>query len=314
MGRLLHLYFNMLFGGLGGLLGWMLFGELVHPHWPWWLQALVGGVLIGAMIGYFVVSVDAILDRTFLRFCRYATFGILIGGMGGAIGFWLGDWVNYLLVGVTGPEGTVASIVSILARGVGWMLFGLAVGVSEGIAARSLGKLSYGAIGGSLGGLVGGSIFAWLMLALDKGEASYLWGQALGLVILGACIGSLTALVEEVLKPASLKVLRGWQEGREYPVVKPASVLGRDEGVDVLLLRDPRVEKRHAIIHRRGNRFVLVNDQGSAQQTLINDEPVAEARELKDGDRIQLGNVLLRFMMRAATERRRPRIREGNRP
>src|SRR4051794_15060805 len=145
------------------------------------------------------------------------------------------------------------------------------------------------------------------MLALDKGEASYLWGQALGLVILGACIGSLSALVEEVLKPASLKVVRGWQEGREYPVVKAASVLGRDEGVDVLLLRDPRVEKRHAIIHRRGNRFVLVNDQGSAQQTLVNDEPVAEACELKDGDRIQLGNVLLRFMMRAATERRRPR-------
>jgi hypothetical protein len=282
----------------------MLFGELVHAQWPWWQIALIGGTLVGAFIGYCVVGIDAILDRSYVRFCRYASFGVLLGGVGGAIGFWVGDWVNYLLVGATGPEGGLARFVSILARGMGWMLFGLAVGVSEGVAARSLGKVSYGAIGGSLGGLIGGSIFAWLMLVLDKGDASYLWGQALGLVILGACIGALTALVEEVLKPASLKVLRGWQEGREYPVVKAVSVLGRDESADVLLLRDPKIEKRHASIHRRGNRFVLVSNQSP---TMVNDQPAGDNQELKDGDRIQLGNVLLRFMMRAAVERKKPR-------
>jgi len=306
MGRLLHVYFNALFGGLGGLLGWMLFGELISPTWDWWTQALLGGVLIGALIGYFVVSVDAILDRSLVRFARYAAYGSVLGGAGGALGFWVGDWVNYLLVSTAGAEATLlVQITSVLARGFGWMLFGLAVGVSEGIASRSLGKMSYGAIGGSLGGFIGGAVFAWLMLVLDKEDSSYVWGQAIGLVVLGACIGALTALVEEVFKPAAIKVMRGWQEGREYPLVKTASVIGRDEGVDILLLRDMKVEKRHAVIQRHGQRFLLMNNNAPATSTLVNGEPVAQSAELHDGDRIQLGNVVLRFLLRAARERPR---------
>jgi MFS family permease len=310
MARVLRIYFNAVFGGLGGLLGWMLFGEFVSDEWDWWVSALIGGALIGAIIGYFVVSVDAILDRALVRFARYAAYGVLLGGLGGAAGFWIGDWVRHLLVGLGGFElSTGQMVLSVLGRGCGWMVFGLAVGVSEGIAARSFGKFSYGAVGGSLGGFIGGCIFGWLMEVLNKEDASYYWGQAIGLVVLGACIGSLTALVEEVFKPAALKVLRGWQEGREYPLVKPASVVGRDEGVDVLLLRDMKVEKRHIVIHRRGNRFVLVNNQAPAQHTLVNGEPVAQSCELQDGDRIQLGNVVLRFMMRAAAKGgRRPPV------
>ena len=307
MARLMRIYFTAALGGLGGLLGWMLFGELVDPTWDWWWQALSGGLLIGAMIGYFVASVDAILDRALIRFCRYASFGVLFGAIGGAVGFWVGDLVNYALVSTAGADPTPGQqFVSVMARGFGWMLFGLAVGVSEGIAAHSLGKISYGAIGGSLGGLIGGVIFGWLMIVLDKGDESYLWGQAIGLVILGACIGMLTALVEEVLKPAAVKVLRGWQEGREYPISKAASVLGRDEGVDILLLRDMKVEKKHAVIHRRGNRFLLINNQAPPQHTLVNGRPVAQSCELADGDRIQLGGIVLRFMLRAAVNRRRP--------
>jgi hypothetical protein len=307
MARLLRIYFNALFGGLGGLLGWMLFGELVSTTWDWWTQALIGGVLIGALIGYFVVSVDAILDRSLVRFCRFASFGAILGALGGAAGYWVGDWVNYVLVQWVGAEqNLLVQVSSVLARGFGWLLFGLALGVSEGMAARSLGKMSYGAIGGSLGGFIGGVVFAWLMLVLNKEDASYVWGQAIGLVILGACIGALTALVEEVMKPAAIKVLRGWQEGREYPLVKKASVLGRDEAADVLLLRDMKVEKRHAIIQRQGNRFLLVNNNAPPNQTLVNEEPVAGTAELQDGDRIQLGGVILRFLMRAARERPKP--------
>jgi hypothetical protein len=306
MARLFRVYYNAVFGALGGLLGWMLLGEFVHVDWPWWWQALVGGALIGALIGYFVVSVDAILDRALVRFCRYATFGIVLGGLGGAAGVWVGDWVNLLLVpgGMAGAS-TVQLVGIVAARGFGWLLFGLAVGVSEGLASRSLGKITYGAIGGSLGGFIGGAVFAYLMIVLQPTPDSYAWGQAIGLIILGACIGALTALVEEVFKPASLKVLRGWQEGREYPVLKGTSVVGRDEGVDILLLRDMKVEKRHVLIHRRGNRFVLANNDAPPRQTLVNGEPVAQSCELRDGDRIQLGNVLLKFLLRAAKEKQK---------
>src|SRR5262249_21785815 len=104
------------------------------------------------------------------------------------------------------------------------------------------------------------------------------------------------------------KVMRGWQEGREYPLEKPAVQVGRDEHADIALFRDMRVEKRHVIIRREGARYILNNSAAPPEHTRVNDQPVAGDRELHDGDRIQLGNVVLRFQLRAAVLRK-PRAR-----
>lgn len=318
MALLIRIYYNAVFGGLGGLLGWMLFGIFGDKNAPddrLLGQFLLGGVLIGGTIGYLLVGVEALRDRALARFCRMASYGVLLGAVGGALGMLLGDWVNYILVGQIGASregGGLHLLGTMVARGLGWMFLGLAVGVSEGVAARSLGKLSYGMIGGALGGFVGGAMFGlFYLLAIGQGATensltASLWG-AMGLVILGACIGSLSALVQGVMQPASVKVLRGWQEGREYPLEKADNLLGRDEQVDIPLFRDMKVEKRHAIIRRVQDRFVLVNLGAPPEQTLVNDDPVPLERELNDGDRIRLGNVALRFQRRSAQERRPPR-------
>jgi hypothetical protein len=311
MALLGRIYFNAVFGALGGLLGWMLFGAFGDKSAPddrLTAQLLLGGALIGGLIGYFVVSVEALRDRSLVRFCRLASFGVVLGAVGGALGMWVGDWVNFVLVGQigagrTGGSGVFHLLGTMLARGLGWMFLGLAVGVSEGIAARSLRKLSYGTLGGAVGGFVGGALFGlFYLLTIEKGPAADAGsvGGALGLIILGACIGSLSALVQGVLEPASVRVLRGWQEGREYALLKPDTVLGRDEHADIALFRDMRVEKRHAVIQRDGNRYILLNNEAPPEQTRVNDEPVPQLRDLNDGDRIQLGNVVLRFQRRAA--------------
>ncbi len=300
MGRVLSIYFNAVFGALGGLLGWLIFSEFVSKHWAWWQSALANGAIVGAMIGYFVVSADAILDRAFTRFGRYAAYGVAMGAVGGAVGCWLGDWVNYgVISGALSERGSQGLVLPVAARGLGWMVLGLAVGASGGLAARSMAKVWYGTIGGALGGLLGGSVLALLLETLNKNLISLTWGQAVGLVILGAFIGGLIALVEEILKPAALKVVRGWREGREIPILKPLSVVGRDESCDVLLLRDMKVEKRHALIQRRGNRFLLIN-HAPAQHTRVNGEPVPQSCELRDGDKVNLGDVVLRFKVKAA--------------
>jgi hypothetical protein len=302
MDLLVRIYFNAVFGGLGGLLGWLLFGVFGDKSSSSSLQPLLGGALIGGFIGYFVVSVEAIRDRSLLRFCRLATYGIVLGALGGAPGMWGGDVVNTFLVGKLLGTGTAARVVGeVVSRGLGWLFLGLAVGLSEGIAARSLGKLSYGSVGGAIGGFIGGALFA-LIKVFEKGSegTTHVWAGALGLVILGACIGAVSALVQGVFQPASVKVLRGWQEGREYALVKLENLLGRDEAADIALFRDMKVEKQHAVIQRQGNRFLLHNKEGTAEQTRVNDQPVAESRALQDGDRIQLGSILLRFQMRAA--------------
>jgi hypothetical protein len=299
MARLIRIYYHALFGALGGLLGWMLFGEFVQKEWHWWSQALVGGGMIGGMIGYCAVGVDALMDRAFVRFSRFAAHGALMGALGGAAGFWIGDWVNYLLA--PSAEASDSRLLgAVVARGLGWMVFGLAVGAGEGIAARSWLKFLYGAVGGSLGGLAGGAAFGLLMEGLAKETAGYTWGQAIGLVLLGGGIGALIAIVEEVFRPAGLRVLRGWHEGREYSLVKAVSVIGRDEGADILLLRDMQVAKRHAVIERQGNKFLFINNtQSPAELTQVNGKSVSQASELHDGDRIQLGNVVLKFTVRS---------------
>jgi MFS family permease len=304
MALLGRVYFNAIFGALGGLIGWMLFGLFGHRAPAGdevQRQLVIGGAFIGGAIGYFLVGADALRDHSLLRFLRLASYGVVLGLAGGALGMWAGDQINTWLVGRTGSVqhgGARALLVAALARGLGWMLLGMAVGISEGIAARSLGKLSYGTAGGALGGFVGGALYGLALQGARGGDALF-WG-ALGLIILGACIGSLSALVQAVFQPACVRVLRGWQEGREYPLDKNENLLGRDEHADIALFRDMRVEKRHALIRREGRRFVLRNNHAPVDFTRVNDEPVADRRDLRDGDRIQLGNVLLRFQSRAA--------------
>jgi MFS family permease len=312
MSLLVRIYFNAVFGALGGLIGWMLFGVFGERTTSDFGQWLLGGGLIGGCIGYFVVSVDAVRDASLVRFARLAGYGLVLGAAGGALGMCVGESVNIFIIRrVIGPPGDGFSGAHLagfmLGRGLGWLFLGIAIGISEGIAARSLGRMSYSTIGGAVGGFVGGALFGlfYYVLVIRADQASsggYLWA-ALGLVILGACIGSLSALVQAVLQPASLKVLRGWQEGREYPVVKPETLLGREEHADIALFRDMKVEKRHALIRRIHNRFLLVNNSSPPEQTRINDQPVTKDKELHDGDRVQLGSIVLRFQMKAASTR-----------
>lgn len=313
MAILSKMYFNAVFGGLGGLLGWMLFGVLGEKnpsnetaflflsHLDW--NLLLGGAVIGGCIGYFVVSVEAIRDQSLLRFARLASYGVLIACLGGAIGMYVGDRINEVFVTFVGN----VLLLTMFARGLGWSLLGIAIGASEGIAARSLGKFSYGTVGGLLGGFIGGMLFElFYFFARQTLTTTYLW-SALGMVILGACIGSLSALVQAAFQPANVKVMRGWQEGREYPLDKPVNVLGRDEHADIALFRDMKVEKQHCQLKYVSGKYVLVNTGAPVENTLVNEAPVADRCELKDGDRIQLGSVILKFQLRAAVNRSKAR-------
>jgi hypothetical protein len=317
MAILSKMYFNAVFGALGGLLGWMLNGILGerNPSGEAVVSLLcfsfsyidvnliLGGAVIGGSIGYFVVSVEAIRDQSLVRFARLASYGVLLAMLGGMIGMYVGDRIQQLLVWLVGNY----VVLTMFARGMGWSLLGIAIGASEGVASRSLGKFSYGTLGGLLGGFIGGALFDLLYyIARETGSSAAVW-SALGLIITGACIGSLSALVQTVFQPANVKVMRGWQEGREYPLDKPAVLIGREEHADIALFRDMKVEKRHCTIRQVGANFVLVNNGAPPEQTLVNEVPVTHQVELQDGDRIQLGNIILKFQRRAAMNRSRPR-------
>src|SRR5262249_41861039 len=141
MALLGRIYFNAVFGALGGLLGWLLFGvfgtknpgtevvvrlgltNITHED----VNALLGGLIIGGVIGYFVVSVEAIRDRSLVRFSRLASYGVLLGAVGGALGMLVGDRLDMQIREWFGYN----PLTAILARGIGWMLLGTAIGMSE---------------------------------------------------------------------------------------------------------------------------------------------------------------------------------------
>src|SRR6266568_509866 len=78
-------------------------------------------------------------------------------------------------------------------------------------------------------------------------------------------------------------------QGKRISLNKEVIRLGRDpEGEVVINAAAAVVSRKHAEIHKRGPQFVIV-DLKSFNGTLLNNQRVADAAELYDGDQIQLG-------------------------
>ncbi len=135
-------------------------------------------------------------------------------------------------------------------------MLGLGIGVSQGLADRSRQRLTYGVIGGTLGGFVGGYLFEALRQGLGN---RYDLSQGLGIVILGAGLGTFLALVEQVLRRAWVQVMSGRQEGRAYLLARKSSALGLDERAEVGIFGDPQVARRHAEIEATPQGYLLRN-------------------------------------------------------
>ncbi len=61
-------------------------------------------------------------------------------------------------------------------------------------------------------------------------------------------------------------------------------------------INDDSVSRRHAQVVNEGNGTFLVKDLGSTNGTHVNDRPIGQARTLKNGDRLRVGTVLLKFL------------------
>ena len=100
---------------------------------------------------------------------------------------------------------------------------------------------------------------------------------------------------------ASLRLLR--HGGPPLEIDTDRVVVGRDPSCEVVL-DDKSVSRRHASIERRGDGWAVV-DQGSANGTFIDGEPVREA-PLLDGQEVRLGMIAMRVEIEGA-----PTLSEG---
>lgn len=287
-----RVYLNAVVGGFGGLAGWVLmfvalsiFPFQLVPGWLMiWVQHAVIGPLIGLSIGFAIGGAEGLLSsRSLKRMVRGGAVGAVLGAVGGLVGLLLGEAIFRLFGG------------GLIARSIGWGIFGMLVGISEGVAHRMPVKVRYGILGGLLGGLIGGSTYAGLMATfsvLGFKAAGQAWGNAIGLIILGACIGFLVNLVETLLRKAWLFFLTGRLEGqtRTLDSSRPYT-LGSDPSCTIVLPQDPTVLPVHAEIVFEDEAFqvrprdgeVVIRRDGFDQSVL--------SHKLEPGDRILLGDT-----------------------
>lgn len=101
-------------------------------------------------------------------------------------------------------------------------------------------------------------------------------------------------------KHAALVVLKGEEIGRDFRLRKNSMVIGRGESADILIA-DEGVSRVHARIEYRGRSMddqtaFVITDLGSTNRTFVNARPI-ESVELRDGDKVQIGDTILKFVV-----------------
>jgi hypothetical protein len=127
-------------------------------------------------------------------------------------------------------------------------------------------------------------------------------GRGIALALLGAMIGLGIGLVGEILKRGWLMVVRSQsrnaREGKEYPLIKPKTRIGRAEESDIGLFGDQAVANFHAVIERQKQKYLLARGEGALR---VNQQPVTQPVQLKNGDRVEVGGTLFLFRERTGT-------------
>jgi pSer/pThr/pTyr-binding forkhead associated (FHA) protein len=91
---------------------------------------------------------------------------------------------------------------------------------------------------------------------------------------------------------ARLRIVSGPGKGKVFPIRENSVVLGRDEGCHVVV-DDPSVSGRHAIVSYRGGEF-RVSDLGSTNGSLLNGSPLTES-VFQESDDLRLGKTVIRL-------------------
>jgi hypothetical protein len=284
----LFIYYCSLLGGWAAFLSWALaqgtgIRDIESPYLRAALVAAVLGLLVAGAIGLVDAILNAIGFQRILRILLCLGIG-LVGGM-------LGGFIGQVLTSILHAPFFI-----------GWILTGIGIGASIGIFDLLRGLLQQGdlrvplkkTLNGVYGGFVGGFLGGVLFGLLFPNPYIPRTDLALGLVILGLCIGLLVGLAQVFLKEAWIKVAKGFRAGRELMLSKDETTIGRAESCDIGLFGDNAIERLHARILLKNNRYVLA-DADTPGGTYVNDQRISRPTALSSGDVIRVGNSMLEF-------------------
>lgn len=293
MNRTRQIYYHAVFGAIGGLLAWQMVGIFATGAWP----LTAANAFIGAGAGFFIGLMLGVANGFANKLPLRAT---LLGALrGGAVGFVSGA-VGMLIGGLL----FVISGGGLQGRLLGWVLLGLLLGLGNGLVARSPLRAAYGAIGGIIAGGIGGLLYELMTRIVVRQGAADATGMdnaqmimsALGLILIGACLGALIPMTLTILAQGRLRVLSGPRSGLEVDVLDSVT-LGSYDGCAVYLPGDKAIARKHARVYRQDRRF-FVTDLNAPGGTKVNGTLLAPggAVPIAKGATIQLGHAVVELL------------------
>ena len=277
MNRRMRTFYYALFGAIGGLIGWQI-SNLLGLSFTGNLYAneAIVGALVGLSVGLLIGIVEGILTRNIIQMLKSGAFGCLLGAVAGAIGLPLSEFL-FQTVGA-----------GFIGRALGWGLFGLLIGLAEGVVGKSQ------AWKGMLGGLIGGVLGGILLEGAQTFFTDSLISKMSGLVLLGASVGAFISLIVTLLSRAWLEVTSGKLKGTEFILDKfmrkgmPSIAIGSSPLKSEIVLPDPDIAPQHAMLIGDGTQFSLKDV--SLAGTFVNKRRIQQV-PLSDRQKIRMGNT-----------------------
>lgn len=252
------------------------------------------GAIFGLIFGFFMGAKESQTLANKKKLINRIFTGSLIGSLGGAAGFLIGQALLFLLGEYFIHSGKANIDIGLpLSRAIGWAFLGLFVGVTDGIRTGSLRKIKVGALGGFLGGILGGLALQYIGVFIE----SMMLARLIGLLLLGLSIGFFYGLVEDHLSYGVLRLLNGKNKGKEFLINQRKTRIGSADKMDIQLNQYGNIAEFQAeVVSKRDSLLIKNKDKNSS--ILVNDKTINE-HELKFEDVIQIGKAKMIYLARS---------------
>ena len=186
-----------------------------------------------------------------------------------------------------------------------WAVWGLLAGTIIGIfPSFNKKRLTNGAIGGFIGGAVGGYGFNMITKIIRGGyqteiEAYGTYPGALGrfisMIFFGISIGIAIGLVKALRTKYWIEILSGGMAGKQFLFESNEITIGSLYTNDITLIKDPKIPDYACKINTQDSSAFLINDAELSFLEVDNME-VENNQKLENGSIIVVGDTVLKFL------------------
>ena len=240
---------------------------------------------VGSGLAICLSAAEAVVSKNIPELIKRASVGLCFGMLGGVI---VGLFIDALYNAMGGGEVDTSFVMQVLARATGFLIVGIFVAIAPGIVMKNWKKIGIGLLGGSIGGLIGGSLFDPIASVVSVGWPSRL----IALVCIGLFTGMAIGLIENVLKSGWVRVVGGPITGKQFILYKNPTTVGSSPQCDIYLFKDRTISPHHASISRVPQGFQISSEGES--QIVVNGQ-TTRRHVLRSNDQISIGGSSFSF-------------------